>query len=81
MPKLYVCPCCDGQGLLHDHRGEDDVLLECLECDATGRVTRQHREELLDWRHRCRLRPVASGDAAAGQPALRRASRSGDSSA
>ena len=40
--------------------------LECVECDSTGRVTREHREELLSWRHKCRLRRPAD-DAAASK--------------
>jgi hypothetical protein len=29
----------------------DAEPLECVECDSTGFVTREHREELLAWRH------------------------------
>jgi hypothetical protein len=58
MDKLYVCPCCNGQGLVHDLQGDDDQLFECMECESTGRVTRQHRDELLQWQGKCRLRPL-----------------------
>lgn len=73
MPRLYVCPCCGGQGLVHDLRGDEDRILECMECEATGRVTLRHRQELLDWRHVCRLRPLQ----AAAAPAARNGGRKG----
>lgn len=72
MTKLYVCPCCEGQGLVHDHRGDGDTILECVECGATGRVTRRQRDELLDWQHRCRLRPLASPGPVAARSGRRR---------
>jgi uncharacterized protein YbaR (Trm112 family) len=72
MAQLYVCPCCRGQGLLHDMRGEEDAILECMECSASGRVTRRHRDELLEWQHRCRRRPVAVVTAGAVRPGRRR---------
>ena len=67
MPRTYVCPCCDGQGLVHADSSEAEPL-ECVECNSTGRVTREHREDLLAWRHKCRLRrpggdPVKAPDA------------------
>ena len=74
MPRNYACPCCDGQGLVHA-ASIDDEPLECVECDSTGFVTREHRDVLLAWRHECRLRrpggdPVSrkspNADAAAG---------------
>ena len=55
MPGSDLCPCCDGQGLVHGEASEADPL-ECAECDATGRVTKQHRDALLAWRHQCRVR-------------------------
>ena len=55
MPSKYPCPCCDGQGLVHSESTEAEPL-ECVECESTGFVTREHREELLSWRHKCRLR-------------------------
>jgi DnaJ-class molecular chaperone len=67
MARLYVCPCCRGQGLVHDHRGDEDVILECVECSATGRVTQSQRAELLAWQGRCRLRPVSNPRAPSGR--------------
>jgi DnaJ-class molecular chaperone len=55
VPRKYACPCCDGQGLVHAESTEAEPL-ECVECDSTGFVTREQREELLSWRHKCRLR-------------------------
>ena len=55
VPRKHACPCCDGQGIVHAE-STDAAPLECVECDSTGYVTREHREELLAWRHRCRLR-------------------------
>jgi hypothetical protein len=66
--KLYVCPCCSGQGVVHDLHAGDDRLFECLECESSGRVTRQHRDELLQWRGRCRLRPLAPKQARSDHP-------------
>jgi DnaJ-class molecular chaperone len=61
VPKMYVCPCCDGQGLVHAESTEAEPL-ECAECDATGKVTREHRDDLLEWRHKCRVRrPSGTG--------------------
>ncbi|HEX6570996.1 MAG TPA: hypothetical protein VF055_03160, partial [Steroidobacteraceae bacterium] len=62
VPKMHVCPCCDGQGLVHAESIESEPL-ECAECDATGKVTREHRDDLLEWRHKCRVR--RSSDAGA----------------
>lgn len=64
MAKQYVCPCCDGQGLVHGASCEDEPL-ECAECDGTGKVTREHREELLEWRHVCRTRRLPKQKASA----------------
>lgn len=58
MDKLYVCPCCSGQGVVHDLHADDGRLFECMECESTGRVTKRQREELLRWQNRCRLRPL-----------------------
>jgi DnaJ-class molecular chaperone len=57
MPNRYVCPCCEGQGLVHGETCEAEPL-ECAECDGTGMVSRQHRDDLIAWRHRCRARPL-----------------------
>lgn len=72
MPKkTYPCPCCDGQGLVHAESAEGEPL-ECAECDATGRVTKEHREALLEWRHKCRLRrPRADASTGGGAKAPR----------
>ncbi|HET7204804.1 MAG TPA: hypothetical protein VFI92_15695 [Steroidobacteraceae bacterium] len=67
MPRTYVCPCCDGQGLVPADSNEAEPL-ECAECDATGKVTKQHREELLAWRHECRLRRPRGERQESGQP-------------
>lgn len=37
--------------------------LECAECDATGKVTREHRDDLLEWRHKCRVRRPSDAEA------------------
>ena len=63
---MYVCPCCDGQGLLHPESTEAEPL-ECAECDATGKVTREHRDDLLDWRHKCRVRRPSDAEAATSE--------------
>lgn len=68
MEKLYVCPCCSGQGIVHDLHGGEDQLYECLECDSTGRVTKAHRDELQHWQGRCRLRPLARNRANSRAP-------------
>jgi DnaJ-class molecular chaperone len=65
VPRQYDCPCCDGQGLVHAD-STDAEPLECVECDSTGFVTREHREELLAWRHKCRLRRPGGESVEAG---------------
>ena len=52
--RTHVCPCCEGQGLVHADSATEVEPSECAECDASGKVTRQHREELVAWRQRCR---------------------------
>jgi Zn ribbon nucleic-acid-binding protein len=61
MTKLHVCPCCNGQGVLHDVQESEEQLLECVECEATGKVTKAHRDELLEWQGKCRMRPLGAG--------------------
>jgi hypothetical protein len=68
--KLFSCPCCNGQGIVHDLDDGKDRLYECMECNSTGRVGQAHRDELLQWHDRCRLRPLT------GQPPGARATRS-----
>jgi len=71
MSPTYDCPCCDGRGLVHADSTEADPL-ECVECDATGKVTKQQRESLLAWRHQCRLRRAPPSPALrANSPARR----------
>jgi DnaJ-class molecular chaperone len=66
--KLYVCPCCSGHGVVHDMHDGGNRLSECLECESSGRVTQRHRDELLQWQGRCRLRPLAPKRAESGHP-------------
>jgi DnaJ-class molecular chaperone len=56
--KTYVCPCCEGQGVVHADSPTEAEPSECAECDASGKVSRQQREELLTWRQRCRSKAV-----------------------
>jgi hypothetical protein len=64
MPEMFDCPCCLGHGVRHRIGSEDetDCCEECPECGATGQVTPAQRDELLDWRTKCRARsgPVAA---------------------
>lgn len=60
MAKLYVCPCCNGQGVLHGVHGDDEQLYECVECDGTGKVSKSHRDEMIAWQGKCRMRPLGS---------------------
>jgi hypothetical protein len=59
MERSFACPCCNGEGVIHSHGGE--TLLECVECDGRGHVDRRHRDELLEWQHKCRTRRIDAG--------------------
>ena len=63
MAKLHLCPCCNGQGVLHDPHGDEEQLFECVECDGTGKVTQSHRDELIEWQGKCRMRPLGAAKA------------------
>lgn len=66
MAQLFICPCCGGQGVMHGRdRDAEDALLECVECDGSGKVDARHRDDLLEWQHRCRTREVPPKEVAA----------------
>ena len=58
MPARYTCPRCKGDGVLHRLDAEDEAacLRDCEACDATGFVSKKHRDELIAWRQKCRQR-------------------------